>query len=557
MLAIYKRVSTEDQSNTGISLDNQELRGKELAAKLGLNFKVYSDGGYSGTIPFDKRPALKALIDDIYKGAISGIFVIDLDRLSRGDILQTTLLQNIFKENNVRLFDLNGEINLKDINVALLTDIRSLLNAYEIKKTSARIKTVLEKNVRDGKVTGGPIINYGYTKDEKKMLIIDKNEAKVVKLIYQLALEGKGTKVISNILNEKKIPTKRGNITTGKAMMVRGIKKTEFVWRDATIYRILTNTIYKGQRLYQGNYYSAPAIIDDTTFDLVQTALKNNNQFKDTTNIYDFLLKGLIACPVCGGKYYGHKRANGNDNAYTCNSNRYGKNCGNRGISIDFLDNLVCETILVMDKMIENALSESNQDTTTIIDLQKLDNINNAIVETQTKIDNLLNMAEVNSIEPATFKTRLSERQNELNKLIEDREQLNHELLLYKEKGNIVLVANKAIKTFKKLKEFGEKRDFIRSIVSHIVIGWDTIESVYGVAVFFKLNNFENYLISRKLVIDRNTRKDGKAFTKILTEKVAFQYSHYLADDKDASIYSVPHINYGDPVSFFKFKRNN
>ena len=43
MLAIYKRVSKDEQAEFGISLANQELRGKELAFKLGLEYEVYTD----------------------------------------------------------------------------------------------------------------------------------------------------------------------------------------------------------------------------------------------------------------------------------------------------------------------------------------------------------------------------------------------------------------------------------------------------------------------------------------------------------------------------------
>ena len=47
-------------------------------------------------------------------------------------------------DNKTKLYDLNQEIDLNDINQELLTDIRSLLNAFELKKLSSRIKSVLE-----------------------------------------------------------------------------------------------------------------------------------------------------------------------------------------------------------------------------------------------------------------------------------------------------------------------------------------------------------------------------------------------------------------------------
>ncbi len=202
-LGIYKRVSTDEQSLTGISLNNQEVRGKELAYKLGYDFKVYADEGVSGSLSIDKRPGLKSLIDDIADKKIDAIFVLDLDRLSRGDIIQITIIKNILKENKVKLYDVNNEINLNDINQEFLTDIRSLINNYETKKTSQRIKSVLTQNIVEGKVGGGPLLPFGYKKGEHNILVVNEDEAEVVKLIFKLSLEGMGTKVIANYLNEK------------------------------------------------------------------------------------------------------------------------------------------------------------------------------------------------------------------------------------------------------------------------------------------------------------------------------------------------------------------
>lgn len=285
MLAIYKRVSKDEQAEFGISLDNQELRGQELARKLGLEYEVYTDAGYKGSVPYNKRPALNRLIDDIYAKKITAIFVFDINRLSRGNIIQIETLKTIFKEHNVALYEANGLIDLKDTNVEFITDIRSLVNAKFLKDLSATLKSNLESNIQKGKVSGGPMQKYGYTKDGNKMMVINEPEAKVVRLIFKLALEGNGTKVIANILNEKQIPTKR-NTSVNSHLIYRGEKKTEFNWIDSTVYHILTATVYIGKRMYKGKEYPSPnlAIIDEATFNLVQQQLKNRNQFKNTTN---------------------------------------------------------------------------------------------------------------------------------------------------------------------------------------------------------------------------------------------------------------------------------
>jgi len=116
VLGIYKRVSTEEQSIKGLSLENQESRGIELALRLGYDYKVYTDAGISGTLSFDKRKGLNDLLNDIADKKINAVFITDLDRLSRGGIVQISLLKDIFKENNNRLFDINQEIDLNDIN---------------------------------------------------------------------------------------------------------------------------------------------------------------------------------------------------------------------------------------------------------------------------------------------------------------------------------------------------------------------------------------------------------------------------------------------------------
>jgi site-specific DNA recombinase len=208
-IGIYQRVSTDDQADNGISFDNQEKIGIDFALKNGYEYSVFSDRGLSGKIPFNKRPGLNALLNEVIEKKINAVFVTDLDRISRGDLLQTTLIKNILKDNKAKLFEIDREIDLNDINQELLADIRGLLAAFEIKKTSGRIKTQLEQNAKDGKVGGGPLLAFGYTKDQNKMLVVKEDEKQVVELIYNLAIEGRGTKAIATILNAKGILTKR------------------------------------------------------------------------------------------------------------------------------------------------------------------------------------------------------------------------------------------------------------------------------------------------------------------------------------------------------------
>jgi hypothetical protein len=120
---------------------------------------------------------------------------------------------------------------------------------------------------------------------------------------------------------------------------------------------MLKNPTYIGQKKYKSITIPSPKIIDEDTFNIVQEMLKEKMKFKRApyTNVGKrvnfFLLKGLIRCSVCGRSYYGHKRVDLRDKAYKCLSQRY-KNeyCGNRGIDIDYLDNLIWNSLLDLDK---------------------------------------------------------------------------------------------------------------------------------------------------------------------------------------------------------------
>jgi len=521
-LGIYTRVSTEEQSEKGLSLENQVKRGIELAMKMGCDYKVFTDAGLSGKIPFDKRPGLNSLLNEVVSKKIDMIFVIDLDRLSRADIIQTTLIKNIIKENGVRLFELTGETNLNDINQELLADIKGLLSAFEIKKTSGRIKTVLEQNAKMGKVPGGPLLAFGYTKDSNKLLIINEDEREVVELIYKLALEGKGSKAIATILNEKGILTKRGRSKTGNTLKVKGVKRTSFVWRDAVVYKILTNPIYMGKRNYSGKVYDCPAIVSEKTFNLVKEGLSKRDQFKNTTNKYIFLLKGLIHCPKCGGLFFGHKRENGNDNAYVCNSYRY-KHCGNNGINIDYLDNLVIENILGLEKLANEAFEKIKTDKYIKSQIYHLDLCKTQIKEIEDGINNLLDITQKAGIDPSQFKARFQTLNSRLEKLKEKERLCKKNVGIVKEQPLVNEIVKQIVKDFKKITDLNHKILFIRNLVSGIYILWDGEMLNHWISIQFRIDKLQDYILAKEISINRTgVLLNKKRVVKILSEEIKF-----------------------------------
>lgn len=99
-IALYCRVSTDEQAREGVSLDEQQERLKAYCRAMGWNEEVllFIDDGYSAKST--ERPQLTKLLSEIKEGNVSKIMVTKLDRVSRR-LLDLLMLIDLFMEYNV------------------------------------------------------------------------------------------------------------------------------------------------------------------------------------------------------------------------------------------------------------------------------------------------------------------------------------------------------------------------------------------------------------------------------------------------------------------------
>lgn len=352
MLGIYCRISQLKEDGKDRSIHDQKQLGIEFAQSINSEYKVYIDEGVSGTLPVKERPQLVKMLEDIEEGIIDSVYVYMQDRLERSTKARF-FIRSIFERNNVALYTSSGRVNPEDDEQTLMGDIFSLVNEWEVKKTRKRVKSVLYRNAKEGIHQG--IVPYGYTKNEDKIHIIDEEEAEIVREIFELSLQGKGVSKIAEILNERGVSTrynklKKGTLSTkdkysGK---IRTIPKTAVKWTGATIYGILNNSSYKGEKIYNGEILPYPVIINPVKWDRVKKNLKENRNNSGKNVQHKYLLKGKILCGKCQRNYYGRTRTNKKDNFYMCSSKRRGEeNCGNRSINIEVSENFIWDRFFV------------------------------------------------------------------------------------------------------------------------------------------------------------------------------------------------------------------
>ncbi len=256
-IGIYCRLSSDDGDNAeSDSITNQrELINYFL--KKESNFKIidyYVDDGYSGT-SFN-RPAFKRMVADLTNGIINTIIVKDLSRFGRNYIEVGNYLENIFPLYNVRFIAINDNIDSfkdpKSIN-NVVVPFKNIMNDEYARDISNKVKSVLITKSKNGEFVGGTT-PYGYKKDKNNIhkLVIDKEEAKTVKLIYNKALNGDGILKICKYLNDNNVlcrkeiqRRKKYNIDLDDLE-----EECKYHWSKTTVSNVLTNETYIGNLVY-------------------------------------------------------------------------------------------------------------------------------------------------------------------------------------------------------------------------------------------------------------------------------------------------------------------
>lgn len=502
-VAIYCRVSTEEQYSKGVSIKDQKQRGIEFCISKNYEYEVFEELAASGTKPVEERPKLFELLKrteakwkngkETERPEFEGLYIVDFDRVSREE-RQFPVIKHHFIENRIVIFDKGQEINLRDADTNLMVSIKGSLAAYEIAKMKERIKRALERSVIDGKAGGGAVLNYGYCKGGNKILQINEDEARVVRLIYDFALTGMGTKRIANELNNQKIPTKRSNIPKGR-LKIKGVVVREFVWRDSTIYRILTNSIYCGEREFKGRKYNSPAIIEKNKFMLVQELLKDRKHYVNTTNKYSYLLKGLIICPICKNLFYGRKRADLSDNQYVCCSQRYSEFCGNRGINIDKIDNIIWKSILELPKRIKSLVVDKNDEY--VIALKNaIDNSKATLFELENRKNKLVEEIYRSPKLSSIFRENLNTLADNIEYETKNLQDKERQLEMSNQHSSLVKTLESQISPFNKKKvNIEEKQRVVRSLISFIVVKWSEERGEHLIWTQFRISELSDLQI--------------------------------------------------------------
>ncbi len=465
LVAVYCRVSTEDQADAKTIENQREFAARYCSLHSLRVYEYYLDEGVSGTIPMDKRPAGSRLLEDAIKGVFSAVCVYRLDRLARTalEILRTN---QRLEEANIVLKSMTENFDTSTPSGRFFMTTLGGIAEIERDTIAERMRLGKERALRDGRWPGGKP-PFGYTLRNKKM-IINSEEAAVVKKIFQLLNDGgMTTEAIADYLNCISI-TSPGE-SGGKRVLLKNR------WHRSRVWRILAQSAYRGAFLYniKGGAVEipCPALISNEDWKLAQSILQKNFLNSKRNAKREYLLKGLIKCDLCGRKFYGDgSDKQGRHNYYRCGGNISSKNshyrCGIKSVRADYLEELIWkdifEFVLAAPHINRGAFICSES---VVSEMKK---IKLAIKSKKTQKKRAINLCRRQIISEGELK-------EELGLIFRELESLTKRMVILEQQTGIYESRDYMHHVHYRLTSAGaaEKRDLIKGLVEGITVGSD------------------------------------------------------------------------------------
>lgn len=282
-VALYIRVSGEEQKISGLSLEAQQERLEKYAKERGwVIVGVYVDAAKTARKRMHKRTRFLEMLEDVKQNKIDIILFCRLDRWFRS-VKDYYKIQEVLEDHNCDWKTVDEEYDTTTANGRLYINVKLSIAQNEADIDGERIDVVFDSKVDHGTVVSGSC-PFGYRVNSEKRLEIVPEEALIVQDAFNY--------YEANV-------TQRGTI--------KYIRETYGVnWCDATFRRMLAEELYTG--VYnRGERYNAnfcPAIITRGQFDRVQELTKRNARSSPSGKVYIFT--SILTCSECSHKLSGY-----------------------------------------------------------------------------------------------------------------------------------------------------------------------------------------------------------------------------------------------------------
>lgn len=318
-VALYIRVSGEEQKIKGLSLEAQQERLEEYARQQGwVVVGIYIDAAKTARKDMRKRSEFQKMINAVKRDEIDLLLFCRLDRWFRS-VADYYKIMEILQTHHCDWKTTDEEYDTSTANGRLYINVKLSIAQNEADICSERISVVFDSKVQHGTVVSGNC-PFGYVVNEEKRLAIDPDAAAIVRdafNYYESSISQRGT--------------------------IRHIRETYGVnWCDATFRRMLSERLYTGVYDSRGRYNEnfCEPIISKEQFEHVQALTSRNARSVPSGKVYIFT--SVLKCAECNHNLVGY--VTGPYYYYRCNQHFQRDRCShNKSVRESYVEEWLFE----------------------------------------------------------------------------------------------------------------------------------------------------------------------------------------------------------------------
>ena len=305
-VAIYLRKSRQDEEaekrGEHETLSRHRSTLFKLAKEQNLNIVEVKEELISGE-SISYRPKMLELLEEVKQGLYDAVLVMDIDRLGRGNMQDQGLILDTFKQSKTKIitprkvYDLSNEFDEE------YSEFEAFMARKELKLITRRMQRGRIKSVEEGKcISSNAPFGYKFEFEGKnRFLVVDDEKANIVKIIFDMYLEGLGAYKIANYLNSLGYKTSTGRDWYEKG--IRDIIKNKaycgyIVWNK--VERKRNSSRRSPEKQIESLGLHEPIISEDIWNKAQEMRTKRSispvHDNKKLTNP----LAGLVKCKLCG-----------------------------------------------------------------------------------------------------------------------------------------------------------------------------------------------------------------------------------------------------------------
>jgi len=352
-VAIYLRVSSDEQVKEGFSLANQEAlcrrRCEELCPGTSEDAEVFRDEGFSGALGIRQfgagngkcRYGLSDLVEGILRGRITTVVSWRFDRITRDSAFWHRLLNEVLGPQNVDLVLLDQQLDTKSPVGRLNAAMMAAVAGFQRELTGRNIRDNHDQAREEGYFVGQTPFGWEWPPPheqppgQRALIRRSEDQGIWVERMAEWYLAGWRTASIARELNDRGVRCDRNG---------RG-------WTQGQVLRCLRNPLHAGfirveGELREGVHAPLRFYLPETYYALLQHMEKRRTRVGGTEGLPDLLLNGLLTCGQCGRRFYVCRT--GGRPYYLCHRTLGGSGpqCSGMVVRVDLVDKRVLAALV-------------------------------------------------------------------------------------------------------------------------------------------------------------------------------------------------------------------